>query len=566
MIRTASGCSSISGTHNGTLLFRNRPHEHRISRSQHRFTSGIRSVSHPTDLATFSVPRKAPLSPRFASRAYTKDEEEYEEREDVEEEWADAVAEQKAPEPKRVEVEKYEEEFEETEPKYAASIMPYFRKNKPDQFKENEEIVTDDLNKQAQSKYTKAVEGRDTFRGDTIRYRLEVARSRVNEEDDEPRAYNVADVYREQYIKRERNFFAHLQPSNMRPFGSNDSLFFPMRSNKVQYPTYKPATEISELNEDAATSSKRSGSSRQQREYSTVSNKKRNEPESRKTVNSAQTRDFSNAVPKRRHESAKSRRNETAQNPLLDKNHVSNRKLSVLPSKTTPDSAKETRKEKHKYPEKEVRFKVTTSHELAAKPTLKSIQARKQSSQLQTEENTKKPINIMPIHMEGKSEKRALQPGSVEEKQVIDRALTFAQKYREIYLADEAKSARKIEPKSPPKTVQDDVRVNLLTSPKPKTPLRATSRLNVLQSSATPEEVALLDEKPRRNERFIAPWPAYSETVRKTQSPVSHIRFPTDTSTKPIVQKKLTSTIAESAQAREYSTVYTRRSAKKVKR
>lgn len=522
-------------------------------------------MSHPTDLATFSTPKKAPLSPRFASRTYTKDEE-YEEREEVDDEWADAVEVQAAvPEPATMPL-RFEEEFEETEPKFAASFMPYFRKSKPDQFKENEELATDDLNKQAISKYSQAVEGKDAPKGETIRYRLEVARTREREEDYEPKPYNVADVYREQYIKRERTFFAHLQPSNMRPFGSNDSLFFPVRNAKISYPVFKKFGEGHEQAEDAPAANKRAGPS-QQREYSTVSAKKkhpqRNEKplELKKKISPTQTRDFSNVLSKRKGDSAKSKRSEMPQESR-------SKPLSALHSKIKLDSAKDSRKEKHK----DMRVKMMSLHEPS--PTFKATQARKHSSQLQTSENasTKKSANIIPdfkqIHPEAKPEKKPVQSGSVEEKQVIDRALNFAHKYRDIYLTNEEKSAQKAELARPqPKPNKDDIRVDILMAPAAKASQRATSRLNVLQSSAKPEEVAMLDKKPSKNERSNVPWPAYSETVRKAPSPVSYIRFPNDVFAKQTFQKKPAPINAEATQAREFSTGFiSRRSAKKVKR
>lgn len=483
----------------------------------------------------------------------------------MEDEWADAVEIQEAaPEPAmpfRV-----EEEFEETEPKFAASFMPYFRKNKPDQFKENEELATDDLNKQALSKYSQAVEGKDTPKGETIRYRLEVARNREKEEDNEPRPYNVADVYREHYIKREKTFFAHLQPSSMRPFGSNDSLFFPVRNAKINYPVFKKFGEGTEQTEDASASNKKSGSS-QQREYSTISTKKKllqhNEKplELKRKISPTQARDFSNALSRKRGDSAKSRRSEVPQESR-------NKPLSTLNSKIKLDSTKDSRKDKHK----DVRVKMMSLHEPSS--TFKAIQSRRQSSQMQATENTstKKSANIIPdfkqIHPETKQEKKTVKPGSVEEKQVIDRALNFAQKYRDIYLTNEEKSAQKAElARAQPKSNKEDIRVDVLMSPTGKVSQRTTSRLNVLQSSAKPEEVAMLDKKPSKNERSNVPWPAYSETVRKAPSPVSYIRFPNDVFAKQTFQKKTAPLKAESTQARDFSTgLVTRRSVKKVKR
>lgn len=535
-------------------------------------------MSHPTDLATFSVPRKAPLSPRFASRAHVKDEEDYEEHEEIEEEWGDTVVEKNAEkaEPEPVTPERTEEEFEETEPKFAASFMPYFRKNKPDQFKESEELATDDLNRQAQTKYIKAVEGKDTPKNETIRYRLEVARSRVNEEEDEIAPYNVADVYREQYIKRERTFFAHLQPSNQRPFGSNDSLFFPLRSTKVEYPVFRKFAESPEGAEDAPASKTRSGSA-QHREYSTVSSKKKYQPrkdetsEPKKKVNPTQARDYSSALAKARNESAKMKRKELTRVPSSSKEErLHDRKLSAFTSSAKPESFKEHQREKQKHPDKDIRFKAASSSEQPTKTTFKTLQTRKQSSQLQTAENTsiKKPTNLMSDfkqkNVEAKPQKKDLTPGSLEEKQVIDRALDFAQKYRDIYLSKEEQNN---ELKVAQTGFKEDPTVELLLAPKPKPSmsLRTTSRLSVPQSSAPPEEVARLEVKAGKNERLIAPWPAYSETVRKPVSPVTYIKFPNEVLPRQGLQRTATATMVEAAHAREYSTRLAR-SAKKVKR
>lgn len=526
VIRTASGCSTISGSHNSIFRIKNCPIDNRMSRSQNRFSSGIRSISHPTDLSTFVTLKKSTATPtnqsRFAFRTQSaREEEDYEENEEVDDEVTGAKYNLE-----EVEKDKDEElDFEEAQPKYAASFIPYFQKNKPDQFRDNEDIDAEDLNKEAHNKYARAVQGKATAKIDTARYRLEVARSRVEDEDEGVReSYNVADVYREQYNKREKTFFAHLQPSNMKPFGSNDSLFFPLKNAKGEYPIFKRFSDNVEVIEETPVSSSYRGGPSQQREYSTVSGKKKQVDE-----NKTQKKEFSRDKNERRGMAKEER----------------------PPSKRLSDVRKESRREKHRN-EDEIQVKVTSARKPVPKPTFQSIQAKQQSQLL----NTEKRKNVASDFEETetiKPQRKSVLGDNIKEQKAIDKALNFARKYSGIYLSKN-ESAKKAEALKP-KRVRSKVDVLFSAKPKasfqsaPKLEVRTTSKLNVLQSTLSPDEAALLDKKPSKNQRMVPPWPAYSETIQKPYSPLAFIKYPT-------YSKKITTATnsTEPLHAREYST------------
>lgn len=437
VIRTASGCSSTI-SYNHLFRIKNYPNEHRISRSQNRFSSGLRSLSPPTDLPNFIALKKTTATTdhtRFASRTTkNREEEDYEENEEVEEEQSKIEV---------VETAHEEEEVEETRPKYAVSFLPYFQKEIPDQFRENEDFAMDDLNQEAHNKYARAVEERDA--AETIRYRVEVAKT--TEEDDKvvDPACMVRDLYKEEQLKAEERVFSHIQPCNMRPFGASDSLFFPHRNNKAKYPVYRKFGENDPQ-----------GGSSQQRDYSTTSRRTRCD------------------------------------------------EVKVYKSESKK-SAKEQRPQSRK----------SSGLRKMAKPTL---QVRLQTLEAKTP--TLKPLK--------------------EEKLVVNKALNFAKKYNEIYLGSKKLSTEK------PKPAKVQCSVNILAPKKSKGVVRPTQRINLLQSSLSPEEAALAEVKPTKNKRMIPPWPSYSETLQhRTAPPISTITFPN-----PIHIKSKT----ESLQAREFST------------
>lgn len=505
VIRTASGCTTISSNH--IFRIKNYPNEHRISRSQNRFNSGIRSISHPTDLSTFVALKKATATTdhtRFTSSS-NREEDYYEENEEVEEEGVRKFEEEEVQRDKDE-----EQDIEETEPKYAVSFLPYFQKKKIDQFREKEDFAMEDLNKEAHSKYARAVEEKDAVKTETIMYRLELARPKEDEEECTDAACTVRDLRKEEHLKREAQSYSHLQPCNIRPFGCNDSLFFPMKGIKAQYPIYRKFGE----NDPPIFSGSKGSSS--QRDYSTISSRKQNDELKTQTKDAAKSKN-------ERQRSAKEQR------PY-------SRKVSEL--------RKEPKKEKHRNDHK-LKVKVTCAHEPPSKPTLQSIQARSQS-QWQSLEKTRSVVPDLKPLEEIMPKKASIPPESVVEKRVINNALNFAKKYRDIYLTND-KTAREVG-KEKLKLPKIQSKVNILLPKKTKVFLRQTSKLNLLQSSLPPEEAALLDVKPCKNERMIPPWPSYSETVHRSSAAASLIKFPNQVYTKKTPSK------SEPLQAREFST------------
>lgn len=414
-----------------------------------------------------SARRFEPAARKYSTSRLEREEEEFEEEDHFE---------------RDVEEEHYEDASD-------TADFTSFREQ-PDDFRS---FDTANLNMQAESAYKLAV--RKMNREDTG-YRLEITQPKKPIEDD----YDVLEHYQKLYEMKQTSLLPHLQPNNMRPYGSTDTIVFPPNKPKrfaIYYPEFNESQEMLEESAKASTV--------QQREYSTLQK--------------------SESVPVTQTKRAPYHQGPKAQK-LLQVQENSIRHVSP--------------RGKHDHSAQSVKAIVPTASE-------------------DIEKCNKIISEFKKLNPDSELKKTVLLPGSPEEKEALNNAFKFASEYRKKYLAAPSSSAdttatddNLAESSEEIAETGEDIieeseeagieaaRKGPLTVEKlralsrtilgnrtsiqrplpvvaPSVPIKLTQvpRLNVLQSSALPEDGLLLDNiKTEENERLIAPWPSYSDALK----------------------------------------------------
>lgn len=358
--------------------------------------------------------------------------------------------------------------------------LPQYEETEGAEFYDMKNYDTTELNMQAETVYKQAI--RTMVKEEDKGYRLEITQPKKYI--DEPE-YDVFDHYSKLYEMKQTSLMPHLQPSNMKPYGSRDTLTFPAMKSKQSFIEYPFFTEGSDAPDEPVTPT-----SSQQREYSTLQKVE--------------------SLP-----------------------NVRYKKKPSYTAKLTKDSMGRSRS-KHDYT-------VQNANPVTIIPNKPSKEIEKCNEIIS---------EFKKLNPDEEITKRNLTPGSVEEREAVNRALQFASEYRKKFLSSDVSSSEnttnlttetnlevlpeepaKIKTISTSKTAIEEIRalserifrehaseeVSEESSVVENEPIKLTQvpRSNVPQTSALPEERTLFDNIQKGDkEKLIAPWPSYSDNLK----------------------------------------------------